>query len=68
MEADLLRGEYIDPSAGKITFEAFATQYLDAQTNDGSWLGLSCRLFCTEAGAAVSAVRRGDRGDILLGR
>ena len=38
VEADLLRGEYIDPTAGKVTFKTFATEYLDAQTNDSTEL------------------------------
>jgi integrase len=36
IEADLLRDEYIDPSAGKVTFEEYATTWLGAQTFDPS--------------------------------
>ncbi|WP_152361440.1 tyrosine-type recombinase/integrase [Microlunatus speluncae] len=32
VEADLVRGEYIDPEAGKITFKAYALRWLEAQT------------------------------------
>ncbi len=32
VEADLVRGEYIDPDAGKETFEAYALTWLEAQT------------------------------------
>src|SRR5438132_1832207 len=31
MESAKLRGEYVDPSAGKVTFEAYATSYLALQ-------------------------------------
>ena len=34
VEADLVRGEYIDPDAGKETFEVYARRWLDAQTFD----------------------------------
>lgn len=32
--ADLVRGQYKDPDAGKETFQAYATEWLDAQTFD----------------------------------
>lgn len=34
VEADLVRGEYIDPDAGKETFEAYTTRWLESQTFD----------------------------------
>lgn len=34
--ADLLTGRYVDPRAGRTTFEAFATKWLAAQTTDVS--------------------------------
>ncbi|CAN5268489.1 hypothetical protein BH23ACT9_BH23ACT9_14690 [soil metagenome] len=34
VEADKLRGSYVDPAAGRVTFEAFAGQWLAAQTVD----------------------------------
>jgi len=34
VEADKLRGTYIDPAAGRITFERYATDWLAAQTFD----------------------------------
>lgn len=34
VEADKLRGSYIDPSAGRVTFEEFAAAWLSAQTFD----------------------------------
>lgn len=35
VEADVLRGAYVDPQAGKVTFAAFAEEWLAAQTFDG---------------------------------
>ncbi|MDF3288497.1 tyrosine-type recombinase/integrase [Streptomyces silvisoli] len=32
--ADMTRGQYVDPSAGKVTFQQFATQWLASQTTD----------------------------------
>ncbi|MEW2316972.1 tyrosine-type recombinase/integrase [Streptomyces bauhiniae] len=34
--ADMSRGQYLDPSAGKVTFGEFATQWLASQTTDPS--------------------------------
>ena len=34
VSADLVRGEYIDPDAGKVTFVDYATEWLSAQTFD----------------------------------
>ncbi|GGZ10091.1 tyrosine-type recombinase/integrase [Streptomyces poonensis] len=34
--ADMTRGQYVDPSAGKVTFKEFATQWLASQTTDPS--------------------------------
>ncbi|MEV5266492.1 tyrosine-type recombinase/integrase [Streptomyces werraensis] len=34
--ADMTRGQYVDPSAGKVTFREFATQWLASQTTDPS--------------------------------
>ncbi|MEU1312200.1 site-specific integrase [Streptomyces cinnamoneus] len=34
IEADLVRGLYIDPHAGKVTFETYATAWLRSQTSD----------------------------------
>src|SRR5688500_9608657 len=34
IEADKLRGSYVDPSAGKVTFRVFAEQWAAAQTVD----------------------------------
>ncbi|WP_055620929.1 site-specific integrase [Streptomyces sp. JHA19] len=34
--ADLARGQYVDPTAGKVTFREFATQWLASQTTDPS--------------------------------
>lgn len=36
VEADKLRGTYIDPNAGKVTFKEYATAWLKAQTFDTS--------------------------------
>lgn len=36
VETDKLRGTYIDPNAGKVTFKAYATDWLKAQTFDTS--------------------------------
>jgi integrase len=36
IEADMSRGQYIDPNAGKITFKAFASDWLAAQTTDAA--------------------------------
>ncbi|MBQ0985136.1 site-specific integrase [Streptomyces sp. F63] len=38
MAADMTRGQYVDPSAGKVTFQQFATQWLASQTTDPSTL------------------------------
>ena len=35
VEADKLKGAYVDPNAGKVTFRAFAEGWLAAQTFDG---------------------------------
>jgi integrase len=34
--ADMTRGQYVDPAAGKVTFQQFATQWLASQTTDAS--------------------------------
>ncbi|WP_326760999.1 site-specific integrase [Streptomyces phaeochromogenes] len=34
--ADMTRGQYVDPSAGKVTFKDFASQWLASQTTDPS--------------------------------
>lgn len=34
--ADMTRGQYVDPSAGKVTFQQFATEWLASQTTDVS--------------------------------
>ncbi|SCF79618.1 site-specific integrase [Streptomyces sp. Ncost-T10-10d] len=34
--ADMTRGQYVDPSAGKVTFQQFATQWLASQTTDAA--------------------------------
>jgi integrase len=34
--ADMTRGQYVDPSAGKVTFRCFAAQWLASQTTDAS--------------------------------
>jgi hypothetical protein len=45
VEADLLRGQYLDPSAGKFTFKAFAEQWAAAQTVDAKTAeGIASRL------------------------
>ncbi|KFG00418.1 integrase [Streptomyces scabiei] len=36
IETDMTRGQYVDPSAGKVTFKAFATAWLASQTTDPS--------------------------------
>lgn len=36
VEADVLRGRYIDPDAGRVTFKKYATDWLAAQTFDES--------------------------------
>jgi integrase len=36
VEADKLRGTYLDADAGRVTFKAYATQWLEAQTFDRS--------------------------------
>lgn len=45
VQADLDRGVYVDPKAGRTTFESFATSWLDAQTFDESTReAVACRL------------------------
>lgn len=34
IEADMSRGDYIDPEAGKVTFEQYATQWMKTQITD----------------------------------
>ncbi|MBB5152532.1 hypothetical protein [Saccharopolyspora phatthalungensis] len=34
IEADLLRGKYVDPKAGEITFDAFAAKWVGDRTSD----------------------------------
>src|SRR5262245_48325043 len=34
VEADLLRGQYVDPDAGKVTFREYAEDWRQAQTFD----------------------------------
>ncbi|MDH2393152.1 site-specific integrase [Streptomyces sp. HNM0663] len=34
IEADMARGQYLDPKAGKTTFQQYATEWLGAQTSD----------------------------------
>ncbi|MFJ6606634.1 tyrosine-type recombinase/integrase [Streptomyces lydicus] len=34
--ADMNRGQYVDPSAGKVTFQRFAAEWLASQTTDAS--------------------------------
>ncbi|MEH0526915.1 tyrosine-type recombinase/integrase [Streptomyces stelliscabiei] len=36
IETDMTRGQYVDPSAGKVTFKDFATAWLASQTTDPS--------------------------------
>ncbi|MFE7076552.1 tyrosine-type recombinase/integrase [Streptomyces sp. NPDC057620] len=36
IETDMMRGQYVDPSEGKVTFKAFATAWLASQTTDPS--------------------------------
>lgn len=36
MAADMTRGQYVDPAAGKVTFQQFATQWLASQTTDAA--------------------------------
>src|SRR4051794_23258107 len=36
VQADVVRGRYIDPDAGKVTFKAYALDWLKAQTFDES--------------------------------
>ncbi|GAA1739102.1 hypothetical protein GCM10009809_38120 [Isoptericola hypogeus] len=36
VDAELLRGEYVDPTAGQVTFRAYASTWLAAQTFDAS--------------------------------
>lgn len=45
IRGDLARGVYVDPKAGRTTFEAFATSWLEAQTFDESTReAVACRL------------------------
>jgi integrase len=34
IEADMSRGQYVDPEAGKVTFQQYATEWLAGQTTD----------------------------------
>jgi integrase len=36
VEADMTRGQYVDPGAGKVLFERYATEWLASQTSDVS--------------------------------
>lgn len=45
VSADLVRGQYVDPDAGKILFETYAKQWLEAQTFDeGTRIAVELRL------------------------
>jgi hypothetical protein len=36
IEADMTRGDYIDPTAGKVTFAQYVTAWIASQTTDPS--------------------------------
>jgi integrase len=45
VSADLVRGQYVDPDAGKILFETYAEQWLAAQTfEEGTYVAVELRL------------------------
>jgi integrase len=45
VSADLVRGQYVDPGAGKILFETYAEQWLAAQTfEEGTYVAVELRL------------------------
>jgi integrase len=61
-EADKLRGAYVDPAAGKVTFQAFAEQWLAAQTfnvstHEAVASRLKVHLLPTFAGTELRAIR-----------
>ena len=44
VSADLVRGQYVDPDAGKVAFEAYAMQWLAAQTfEEGTYVAVELR-------------------------
>jgi integrase len=62
IEADKLRGSYVDPHAGKITFRAFAEQWaasqtVDAKTREGTASRLRTHLVPTFGDMPLSAIR-----------
>jgi integrase len=62
IEADKLRGSYVDPQAGRITFADYATQWLASQTFDQSTREVTERrlrrhVFPYLGGRALAAIR-----------
>ena len=61
VRADVLRGAYVDPDAGKVTFAEFAERWLAAQTFDES-----SREATSFGSAATPAATAPPRGDMVL--
>lgn len=62
VEADKLRGSYVDPAAGKVTFQAFAEQWLasltgSARTREGAASHLRAHLVPTFGHLELRAIR-----------
>lgn len=69
IEADMSRGQYIDPNAGKITFKAFASDWLASQTTDAATrVAVESRLRTPSLTWAVGLWRRSSRPTYGPGR
>jgi integrase len=70
VEAELRRGTYIDPAAGKVTFEEYARRWLRSQSFDESTreiteVRLRLHVFPTLGGRNLDAIRPSDVRELL---
>ncbi|MBB4907260.1 tyrosine-type recombinase/integrase [Actinophytocola algeriensis] len=70
VEGELRRGTYIDPSAGKITFEEYATRWLrsqsfDESTRESTGLRLRLHVFPAIGPRNLDAIRPSDVRELL---
>jgi hypothetical protein len=70
VEGELRRGTYIDPSAGKITFEEYATRWLrsqsfDESTRESTGLRLRLHVFPAIGARNLDAIRPSDVRELL---
>jgi hypothetical protein len=70
VENELRRGTYIDPAAGKVTFEEYATRWLrsqafDESTREATGLRLRLHVFPHLGGRNLDAIRPTDVRELL---